>query len=807
MAARPDNSLSLLARSWFPLCLAVVLLVALLGLVLIVLHVSGYAGPVNEWLEENLQLSYEFPLHWVIALLLFQVPIAILLLYFLKLKRKPLQVPSTFLWRKSIEDLHVNALFQWLRQNVLLLLQLLTVLLLIFAIVGIRFHGMTVKGKNYIILIDSSASMSASDVKPSRLEWAKEEALKVIDSYGDDNFGMVIEVNSKVMLRQTSTSDREALKAAVRAIKQTHRQTQIDDAIKFAVGLANPLHSTEDRAMQPRDVPPGQERTIDAPKPVPTDLHIFSDGGFADPSEATVADLNSLRLGNTSALSNLQVYFHLAGNPGPENVDNVGIIDFNIVRLLPTAAKPVDPNQQRLEAFVHVRNYRPDEAKVKLLLDLYVNGELQYTDQKTVTLPKRTPVDDKPPPPKDKGSKDEEGLARPRYRAGEARLTFELPPLDIRASTVLHAYLDQHTDAFKDDDKASLVVGMRRKAKVLHVGPDNPFLDAFFNQPATQKVSAVTRLAPGDLKKDAYRQAAASGEYDLVLFDGCIPETERDMPQANTFCLDNPPPPWRRGSKKVKDFIPLISKKDHPLMTHVTSLWDVGVSEAFFFDVRDLDQKKAVRPFNLSGDEKGNRPLPQVTRLLEARGDAPVLFTLPRGSYTDLVLAFPIPHSFDEDWMTNWHVKESFVLFLRSVLYHLGRVHEEGVREPGVPPGELMSLRPEAGIRSITVTTPDGKDAQTLKRGDRPDFAYGRTEQLGVYTVKHDDDTRRNFAINLFDTQESDLEPRNWFKVGNETVTADTERRQPRELWKWIVLGGVLLLLVEWYIYNRRVYV
>ncbi|MFN3590913.1 MAG: UPF0236 family transposase-like protein, partial [Thermaurantiacus sp.] len=39
-------------------------------------------------------------------------------------------------------------------------------------------HGRTGAGKHYILMIDNSASMSATDLSPSRLEWAKEEALK-----------------------------------------------------------------------------------------------------------------------------------------------------------------------------------------------------------------------------------------------------------------------------------------------------------------------------------------------------------------------------------------------------------------------------------------------------------------------------------------------------------------------------------------------------------------------------------------------------------------------------------------------------
>ena len=59
--------------------------------------------------------------------LLAAVPPAIVLLYFLKLKRQPLEVPSTYLWHKSIEDLHVNSIWQRLRQSLLLLLQLLLI--------------------------------------------------------------------------------------------------------------------------------------------------------------------------------------------------------------------------------------------------------------------------------------------------------------------------------------------------------------------------------------------------------------------------------------------------------------------------------------------------------------------------------------------------------------------------------------------------------------------------------------------------------------------------------------------------------
>ncbi|MFY8072017.1 MAG: BatA domain-containing protein [Pirellula sp.] len=73
------------------------------------------------------------PLQWA---LLLAIPPAVLSLYFLKLKRQEALVPSTMLWKRAIEDLHVNSIWQKLRKNLLLYLQLLFLALLIWPASG-----------------------------------------------------------------------------------------------------------------------------------------------------------------------------------------------------------------------------------------------------------------------------------------------------------------------------------------------------------------------------------------------------------------------------------------------------------------------------------------------------------------------------------------------------------------------------------------------------------------------------------------------------------------------------------------------
>src|SRR5688572_27104996 len=110
---------------------------------------------------------------------------SLLILYFLKLRRREQTVPSTLLWRKAIQDLQVNAPFQKLRRNLLLLLQMLLLLLLTLALARPVTKYTQVAGKTTVLLIDRSASMSASDPElkgKTRLDEAKARAKALVST-------------------------------------------------------------------------------------------------------------------------------------------------------------------------------------------------------------------------------------------------------------------------------------------------------------------------------------------------------------------------------------------------------------------------------------------------------------------------------------------------------------------------------------------------------------------------------------------------------------------------------------------------
>ena len=101
------------------------------------------------------------------ALFALALPIVVVF-YLLKRKRVVKLVGSTLLWQKFLADTQASAPFQKLRHNWLLILQLLLLALVVFALMRPFLTGNARETNLRVVILDGSASMQATEDKPSR---------------------------------------------------------------------------------------------------------------------------------------------------------------------------------------------------------------------------------------------------------------------------------------------------------------------------------------------------------------------------------------------------------------------------------------------------------------------------------------------------------------------------------------------------------------------------------------------------------------------------------------------------------------
>ena len=102
----------------------------------------------------------------------------------------------------------------------------------------------------------------------------------------------------------------------------------------------------------------------------------------------------------------------------------------------------------------------------------------------------------------------------------------------------------------------------------------------------------------------------------------------------------------------------------------------------------------------------------------------------------------------------------------------------------------------------------DGSEEVTLQDLSGGEAQFAGTDRLGVYTVRQFAGDRplgepESFAVNLFSREESSITPRSDVGLKGSAPAPTGNGGRPVELWPWILLGAVLLLGVEWWVYNR----
>ena len=675
--------------------------------------------------------SFQFVnmLSWWQWSLIAAVPPAIILLYFLKLKRQPLVVPSTYLWRRTVEDLHVNSIWQRLRKNLLLFLQLLLVGLLMMALLGPQWRGSGLSGDNFVFLIDDSASMSAVDdfnakEAKTRLDRAKEAAAAWMDAMKSGDRGMIVAFNDSPRVVQEATDNKRLLKKRLEAIQPSQQSTSIDEAILVSTRLANP----EQESFEETDKQVAQA--------MPATLMIFSDGKFPDAASISLAE------------SRNQFEYQPIGKG---DTANLAITAFEAQR------NEVKTNE--IQAFARLENLGDADQTVDA--ELYLDAVKEPIDVKSVAIPK----------------------------GGSAGVQFGLRDME---SGVLKLVLNVK-DALAVDNVAWAVVNKPRKAHVAFVTSGNPALQLALSTKDALEAAEVEIVSPDFLSNQEFQKKGATGAFDLIIYDRCQPVVNADendalqkMPRCNTWFLDAPPPVagWSLGAEITAPVMIDAAGKTHPMMQFV----DIGPSVHF------LSGRPIVFP-------AGGRSL------LDASGGS-MLAIAPREGFEDCALSLSLVQNVDgrEAPATDWITKLSFPIFVHNTVRYLANSQSEALGL-SVRPGESIVLQSDSPLEAIRVRAPDGT-MKDVRRGATGGYLYSATDQTGAYEILEGEKVTRRFAVNLFDSMESDVRARlSPLQLGPKQVEASQGAVMRRvEGWRYLAWLALAVVLFEWYVYNRRVY-
>ena len=648
------------------------------------------------------------------------VPPLIFLLYFLKLRRSPVEVPSTYLWTRTIEDMHVNSIWQRLRNSILMLLQLLLALLLLLACLQPGCDGTDVIGERFIFLIDQSASMSATDTQSgqSRLEFAKNEIRNTIDSMDDSASAMLISFSNESDVVQSYTKNKSLLKRKLAGIKQTQRSSDMSEALNAASGLANPGR-TSDRE---------SSTDIQVADALAAKMFIFSDGGVADVPEFS--------------LGNLEAEYRPIGSV--DIPKNIGITVFSV-------SQDID-SESGVQAFARIQNSDDEDHVVSV--SIYADGEILEADD-SVEVPKEN----------------------------STVLSFDLTPLlqDFDGPIEVEVRIEDE-DVYMQDNVAYGVIEPPRKVKALVITESNKFLRLALGTDRVKKLADITFEPPSFLQSQDYKNADSFGTYDLILYDGCVPDR---MPQSNTLFFGACPPDdsWSFGEKQFPTLI-IDTVDTHPLLNSVS-----------------LSTVTIVEGTPITGP-KGTINLVDTTY-------GSIMAIAARAGFQDLVIGFSLL-DFDEAGQaminSDWPNKLSFPLFIQNSLTWLGGGNQFAASS-GTQPGDLVRFRTRTASTAATVRSPQGKSTQLRPRNDKT-YVFAAAESVGTYSVEAEgvEGVDQLLPVNLFDSRESNLVVESELNIGYEEIAGKiTSVPARKEYWPWVIFVALLVLVLEWYIYNQRV--
>ncbi|MFP4497460.1 MAG: vWA domain-containing protein [Vulcanimicrobiota bacterium] len=184
---------------------------------------------------------------------------------------------------------------------------------------------------------------------------------------------------------------------------------------------------------------------------------------------------------------------------------------------------------------------------------------------------------------------------------------------------------------------------------------------------------------------------------------------------------------------------------------------------------------------------------PENSKVLIEGPDIPLAYLVEEPGYRGIHVNFDLLDS-------NWPLDPSFPIFFANIINYLGNQYQLSSVETHKT-GEILVFDFLPADASIEIESPRlfYKPGLSLVSG----YKALELKNAGVYRVETGEKTMQ-IPVNLVNNKESQIKPDKEFKIEKEQGI--TRRASPliKEIWPTLALVGLLLLLLEWYVFNQR---
>jgi len=159
----------------------------------------------------------------------------IVLLYLLKLKRRPMPVSTLLFWQRILQENQRRAFFQKLRQLFSLLLHLLIFALILGALAHPTLDRQITEGASTVLIVDTRARMQATEPDGlTRFAMAKGKAMDVVRQASALRQMAMITVDAGARVVAPFTDDEKTLRETLAQVSATDAGGNLNSAIDLA---------------------------------------------------------------------------------------------------------------------------------------------------------------------------------------------------------------------------------------------------------------------------------------------------------------------------------------------------------------------------------------------------------------------------------------------------------------------------------------------------------------------------------------------------------------------------------------------